>query len=92
MLGGLCDTLISFLFDVAWSRAAARAENEENRYEDFEAFNASLDVEFGDFVVAGSVFPASKILFKLDPIQYDTARAEWEVEQGAFVDDEGAAA
>ena len=92
MLGGLCDTLVSFLFDVAWSRAAAKAESEEDRYEDFEAFNASLDDEFGDFEVAGSIFPASKILFKLDPIQYDTARAEWEAEQAFLVDDEGAAA
>ena len=92
MLGGLCDTLVSFLFDVAWSRAAAKAKNEENRFEDSEAFNASLDDEFGDFEVAGSIFPASRILFNLDPIQYDTARAEWEVEQAFLVDSEGAPA
>ncbi len=92
MLGGLCDTLVSFLFDVAWSRAAAKAKSEEDRYEDFEAFNASLDDEFGEFEVASSKFPASRILFKLDPIQYDTVRAEWEAEQAFLVDDEGAAA
>ena len=92
MLGGLCDTLVSFLFDVAWSRASAKSQEEEDRYEDFEAFNASLDDEFGDFEVAGSTFPASKILFKLDAIQYDTARAEWEAEKAILVDGEGAAA
>jgi hypothetical protein len=91
MLGGLCDTLVSFLFDIAWSRAAAKT-GDEDRYEDYEAFNASLDDEFGDFQVARSVFPASKILFKLDPIQYDMARGEWEADQTYLVDDEGAAA
>jgi len=91
MLGGLCDTLVSFLFDVAWSRLEEKTEDED-RYEDYEAFNASLDDEFGDFEVAGSTFLASKILFKLDPIQYDTARAEWEAEQTFLLDDEGAAA
>jgi hypothetical protein len=93
MLGGLCDTLVSFLFDVAWTRASTEATGrEEDRYEDFEAFNASLDDEFGDFEIAGSAFPASKILYSLDPIQYETARAEWEAEQLAPAVDEGAAA
>lgn len=92
MLGGLRDTLVSFLFDVAWSRAVAKVENKEDRYEDFEAFNTSLDYEFGTFEVAGSTFPASRILFKLDPIQYDTAREEWAAEQAFPVDDEEAAA
>jgi hypothetical protein len=93
MLGGLCDTLVSFLFDVAWSRAAAKSGAEEkDRYDDFEAFNASLDDDFGDFEVAGSTFPASWILFKLDPILYDTARTQWEAEQALLAEDEGAAA
>ena len=42
--------------------------------------------------VAGSIFPASAILFQLDPIQYDAVRADWEAEQAVLVDDEGAAA
>ena len=72
---------------MAWSRAAAKPESEEDRYEDFEAFNASLDEEFGDFEVAGSIFPASAILFQLDPIQYDAVRADWEAEQALLIDD-----
>ena len=44
MLGGLCDTLVSFLFDVAWTRASAEAgDAERERYEDYAAFNDSLD-------------------------------------------------
>ena len=40
MLGGLCDTLVSFLFDVAWSRRSIEApEPEPARYEDFVEFN-----------------------------------------------------
>jgi hypothetical protein len=93
MLGGLCDTLVSFLFDEAWTRASTEAAGaREDRYEDFEAFNASLDDEFGDFEVAGSTFPASKVLYSLDPIQYETARTEWEAEQLAPAVNEGAVA
>jgi hypothetical protein len=92
MLGGLCDTLVSFLFDVAWSRAAAKSLEEKDRYEDFEAFNASLDDEYGDFEVAGAAFPASKILFSLDPIQYDAARTEWIADLALPTEAEGAAA
>jgi hypothetical protein len=84
MLGGLCDTLISFLFDVAWTRASAQTpEPESGRYEDFETFNASLDDEHGDVQIAGSIFLPSKILYLLDPIQYETARVEWVAEQAA---------
>jgi len=93
MLGGLCDTLVSFLFDAAWTRASAEATiPDQDRYEDFEAFNDYLDAEFGDFEVASSMFPASKILYSLDPIQYEYARAQWEAEQSAPGDNKGAAA
>ena len=92
MLGGLCDTLISFLFDVAWTRASAQGhELEFGRYEDFEAFNTSLDDEYGDVEIAGATFLPSRILYSLDPIQYESAHTEWAAEQ-AVADNEGAAA
>ena len=49
MLGGLCDTLVSFLFDVAWTRGFSEAAEPEPVYEDFEIFNASLDDEYGEY-------------------------------------------
>jgi hypothetical protein len=82
MLGGLCDTLVSFLFEVAWRRSANQPViPDPPRYEDFAAFNASLDDEYGDVEIAGSSFPPSRVLFTLDPTQYDAARQEWEAEQ-----------
>lgn len=93
MLGGLCDTLVSFLFDVAWSRAPALTdEAEASRYEDFEAFNASLDDEFGDIEIAGSTFQPSRVLYLLDATQYEAARLEWESEKEAAATDQEAAA
>lgn len=95
MLGGLCDTLISFLFDVAWTRASAEpAEYASSRYEDFEAFNTSLDDDYGDIQIAGLSFLPSKILHELDPTQYETARVEWEMERASeeTASDEEAAA
>jgi hypothetical protein len=89
MLGGLCDTLISFLFEVAWTRTSAEAiEPEGSRYEDFQAFNGSLDDDYGNIEIAGSIFLPSKILYILDPTQYETARADWEVEQAPPSSDE----
>jgi len=93
MLGGLCDTLISFLFDIAWTRASANtADIGPNRYEDFEVFNVSLDDEYGDVEIAGSTFLPSKILYSLDPILYESARSEWEGEQAAGTVSDGVAA
>ncbi len=84
MLGGLCDTLISFLFDVAWTRATAEsAEPEISRYEHFEAFNTSLDDDYGDIEIAGSSFQPSRVLYLLDATQYEAARLEWESEQAS---------
>lgn len=82
MLGGLCDALVSFLFDVAWSRPVAEAAAPEPaRYEDFETFNAYLDDEHGDVEIAGAAFPASRVLYLMDATQYDAARIDWEGEQ-----------
>lgn len=93
MLGGLCDTLISFMFDVAWTRASEHAAQPETaRYEDFEVFNASLDEEYGHVEIAGSIFLPSKILHSLDPILYENARVEWDAEQAVATTDEGVAA
>lgn len=93
MLGGLCDTLVSFLFDVAWRRPMEQAVAPAlPRYEDFAAFNASLDDDYGDVEIAGSVFRPSKVLYLLDNTQYEAARLEWESELPAAGADQGAAA
>ena len=90
MLGGLCDTLVSFLFDIAWSRADDTNRNQIERYEDFSVFNEWFDEEYGSIEVAGSVFPSSLVLFRLDVTQYDAIRQEWTNE--AVVSAEGEAA
>lgn len=93
MLGGLCDTLVSFLFDVAWRRPATQAaEPEPSRYEDFATFNAALDDDYDEVEIAGSVFQPSKILYLLDNTQYEAARLEWEAEQPVPAMHEGTAA
>ena len=82
MLGGLCDSLVSFLFDVAWRRPAAGAiAPEPECYEDFAAFNAWLDDEHENVEIAGSLFLPSKILYLLDPTQYEAARLDWQTQQ-----------
>jgi len=81
MLGGLCDSLVAFLFDVAWSRGAEKAEEPAQvGYDDFPAFNAYLDAEY-EVEIAGSTFDASLVLFRLDETAYDAARIDWEAEQ-----------
>lgn len=93
MLGGLCDTLVSFLFDVAWSRPDASAlEEAAATFEDFADFNEWLDEEAGEVEVAGSRFRASQVLYLLDATKYETARAEWYAQAKEDVDaDEEAA-
>jgi Abortive infection C-terminus len=81
MLGGLCDTLVSFLFEVAWSRELKKRAEPEPVYEDYQHFNASLDDEYGDISIAGGTFLPSKVLFELDRTQYELARQEWEMDQ-----------
>ena len=93
MLGGLCDTLITFLFEVAWARAdGASVEIAAQRYEDFEPFNATLDDDYEMVEIAGATFLPSKILFTLDRTVYDTAREEWKTEQSALKEDSEEAA
>lgn len=78
MLGGLCDALVSFLFDVAWRRPdVAGAAVEPKRYEEFAEFNASLDEAFGDVEVAGARFETSRVLYLLDKTRYESAFADW---------------
>jgi hypothetical protein len=90
MLGGLSDSLVSFLFDVAWSRLPA-SEPEPQSYEDFAAFNDSLDDEYREIQIGGSSFLPSKILYLLDPTKYEAARVDWETEQATASADEDAA-
>lgn len=92
MLGGLCDTLVSFLFDVAWSRPSPEGpEPEPASYEDFQPFNDWLDDEHGNVEIAGSLFLPSKILYMLDATQYEAARLDWEAEQAVASADREAA-
>jgi hypothetical protein len=77
MLGGLCDTLASFLFEIAWSRDPQTPPLEIARYEDFEGFNTYFDDEYQIVEIAGSQFRASQVLFHLDRTQYDLIRGEW---------------
>jgi abortive infection Abi-like protein len=91
MLGGLCDALVSFLFDVAWRRpAVGSAVPEPDRYEDFAAFNAWLDDEHQNVEIAGSLFLPSKILYLLDPTQYEAARLDWRTQQAIEAADQEA--
>lgn len=76
MLGGLCDSLVSFLFDVAWSRDQAAAEDVAT-YEDHASWNDALDDDFGAIRIGDGEFWASRILFTLDPNQYEALRRDW---------------
>lgn len=88
MLGGLCDTLVSFLFSAAWSRNSLDSEQASTEpYDDTDRFNALLDESYGDIRIAGAIFLPSKILHSLDPIQYEAARSDWEAEQLMGADD-----
>ncbi len=78
MLGGLCDALVSFLLDVAWSRPDDREIGEAGIfYDDDPEFNESLDGEYALVEIAGSSFTPSQVLFALDQTQYEAAREEW---------------
>jgi hypothetical protein len=82
MLGGLCDSLVAFLFDVAWSRNDDQAEEPaRSGYDDFLDFNTYLDSEYDEVEIAGSTFDPSVVLFRLDETAYDTARIDWEAER-----------
>lgn len=77
MLGGFCDTLVTFMFDVAWSRAAEAVEPEVDLYVDQPEWNDSLDEEWGSLRIGDGEYWASRILFALDPTQYEALRADW---------------
>ena len=82
MLGGLCDSLVAFLFDVAWSRVVAEPEtNDKDNYEAKADFNEYLDSEYAPVEIAGAVFDPSYVLFHLDETTYDAAHLDWEAEQ-----------
>ena len=92
MLGGLCDALVSFLFDVAWSRpSAGAAVPEPERYEDFAGFNDWLDDEYSIVEIVGARFLPSRILHALDPILYNDQKAAWAAEQNVAASDQEAA-
>lgn len=78
MLGGLCDALVSFLLDVAWSRPSEEvAEPSGPIYAEEGEFNESLDSEYELVEIGGSTFEPSRILFTLDRTQYEAALTEW---------------
>jgi hypothetical protein len=78
MLGGLCDTLVSFLFDVAWNRPGIpNAEGATATFDDYADFNEWLDEESEEVEVAGSHFRPSQVLYLLDATKYEAARIEW---------------
>lgn len=84
MLGGLCDSLVSFLFDVAWSRATPEGDAEPRaEYGDHDAFNAWLDEEYEPIQIESATFDPSYVLFRLDETAYDAARLDWEAERPA---------
>lgn len=89
MLGGLCDSLVAFLFDVAWSRAAPDGTTgDKPDYGDHDAFNTYIDSEYDPVEIAGSIFEPSYVLFHLDETAYDAARIDWEAEQAAEATDD----
>lgn len=76
MLGGLCDSLVAFLFDVAWSRDEPVAVEVET-YGDHVGWNDVLDDDFGSIRIGEGEFWASQILYTLDQTQYDALRRDW---------------
>lgn len=82
MLGGLCDSLVAFLFDVAWSRATPDgAAADKPGYDDHDAFNAYLNDVYDAIEIEGASFDPSYVLFHLDETAYDAARLDWEAER-----------
>ncbi len=92
MLGGLCDALVSFLLDVAWSRPSEEVEGPSGPSYDLEgAFNDNLDSDYELVKIAGSIFEPSRILFTLDATQYEAALTEWRLANPAEGEQEAAA-
>lgn len=89
MLGGLCDSLVAFLFDVAWSRSTPDAAAvEKTDYDDHDAFNTYLDSEYDPIEIASATFDPSYVLFHLDETAYDEARLDWEAERAVEAGDD----
>lgn len=92
MLGGLCDALVSFLLDVAWSRQSDEVEEASGPTYAVESdFNDKLDSEYELVEIAGSIFEPSRVLFTLDPTQYEAVLTEWRLTNPADVGQEVAA-
>lgn len=92
MLGGLCDALVSFLLDVAWSRPSEEVAQPSGPTYALETdFNDNLDSEHEMVEIAGSTFEPSRILFTLDPTQYEAALTEWRLTNSADEEQEAAA-
>jgi hypothetical protein len=92
MLGGLCDALVSFLLDVAWSRPSEEVAQPSGPTYALETdFNDNLDSEREMVEIAGSTFEPSRILFTLDPTQYEAALTEWRLTNSADEEREAAA-
>lgn len=91
MLGGLCDSLVSFLFDVAWSRLAL-AVVDRAPYDLNPEFNEVVDEVYGSFEIDEGQYPASKILYALDETIYENKKAAWFAEQSVPEADNEAAA
>lgn len=92
MLGGLCDALVSFLLDVAWSRPSEEVEAPSGPTYALETdFNDNIDSEYELVEIAGSTFEPSRILFTLDPTQYEAALSEWRLTNPADDEQEAAA-
>ncbi|UVF18854.1 abortive infection family protein [Microvirga terrae] len=86
MLGGLCDSLVSFLFDVAWTRSVAAPE-QRAPYDTYPAFNEFIDEFYGSFEVDEAQYSASQVLYALDETVYETKKTAWLTEIGT--EDEG---
>ncbi|PZU70692.1 abortive infection family protein [Sphingobium yanoikuyae] len=92
MLGGLCDALVSFLLDVAWSRPSNEVEEPSGPSYELEGdFNDNIDSEYELVEIAGSSFEPSRILFNLDRTQYEAALVEWRLTNPADAEEEAAA-
>ncbi|WP_186401420.1 abortive infection family protein [Sphingopyxis sp. P1IMeth2] len=92
MLGGLCDALVSFLLDVAWSRPSDDVEEPSGPSYELEGdFNDSNDSEYELVEIAGSSFEPSRILFNLDRTQYEAALTDWRLANPADAEEEAAA-
>ena len=83
---------MSFLLDIAWSRPSAEVEAPPGpSYADEREFNDSIDNDYDLVEIAGSIFEPSRVLFTLDPTQYEAALAEWRLTNTAEHEREAAA-